>query len=202
MPSTTTGCLWPAGRRTECPETGGLRPGSTQRMGGGARGMIGVCSIFPRQARPISPARWGSLVCGEPLPNAEPLHGSDWASWTVPIFQTDVVVCEGAQGTGCWPLLLESSAHLTGKLRAPRGERGPMLWNEPEGYIRTPGPPKQSSHILGFCWPGVHFVPLGEALPDAHWVPFPLNCLRTGSAPALNNPTTILLSTWLKPDHL
>lgn len=77
-----------------------------------------------------------------------------------------------------------------------------MLWNEPEGYIRTPGPPKQSSHILGFWWPGVHFVPLGEALPDAHWVPFPLKCLRTGSAPTLNNPITLLLSTWLKPDRL
>lgn len=68
-----------------------------------------------RQARPMSPARWGPLVCGEPLPNADLLCGSAWAPWTVPILQTNMVVCDRAQGPGCWPQI--------GRLRALGRER-------------------------------------------------------------------------------
>lgn len=48
-------------------------------------------------------------------------------------------------------------------------------------------------------------MPLGEALPDARWVPLPLNYSRTRVCSCSEQPhinlSTLLLSTWLKPDY-
>lgn len=118
MPSIITGCLWLGGQMDTVPEMAAPRPGSMHRMGGGERVDRILLNLAP-PSKAYLPSQVGFFVYGESLPNAEPLCGSDWASRTAPVFQTDMAACEGAQGTGCWALLLKSSMHLTGKLRAP-----------------------------------------------------------------------------------